>query len=52
MGIVLKPRDEASSSRKGKGKATVPSGHVIFVDGREQCEFQPSIHNHRAGPDP
>jgi len=37
MGIVLKPRDESSSSRKGKGKAA-PSGHVIFVDGREECE--------------
>jgi U3 small nucleolar RNA-associated protein 11 len=36
MGIVLKPRNE-SSSRKGKGKAA-PSGHVIFVDGREECE--------------
>jgi hypothetical protein len=38
MGIVLKPRDESSSSRKGKGKAA-PSGHVIFVDGREECEL-------------
>ena len=38
MGIVLKPRDESSSSRKGKGKAA-PSGHVIFVDGREECEY-------------
>jgi hypothetical protein len=38
MGIVLKPRDESSNSRKGKGKAA-PSGHVIFVDGREECEF-------------
>ena len=37
MGIILKPRDEGSSSRKGKGKA-VPSGHVIFVDGRDECE--------------
>ena len=37
MGIVLKPRDEGSTSRKGKGKA-VPSGHVIFVDGRDECE--------------
>ena len=37
MGIVLKPRGETSSQRKGKGKAA-PSGHVIFVDGREECE--------------
>jgi U3 small nucleolar RNA-associated protein 11 len=37
MGIVLKPREE-SSGRKGKGKATPPSGHVIFVEGREECK--------------
>jgi hypothetical protein len=38
MGVILKPRDEQSSKRKGKGKAA-PSGHVIFVDGREQCKW-------------
>lgn len=37
MGIVLKPREE-SLNRKGKGKALPPSGHVVFVDGREECE--------------
>lgn len=41
MGVVLKPRDEQSSKRKGKGKAA-PSGHVIFVDGREECKLSSS----------
>jgi U3 small nucleolar RNA-associated protein 11 len=39
MGIILKPRGETSSQRKGKGKVA-PSGHVIFVDGREECMSQ------------
>lgn len=37
MGIVLRPTED-SVKRKGKGKALPPSGHVIFVDGREECE--------------
>jgi hypothetical protein len=38
MGIVLKPSEE-SRKRKGKGKAReMPSGHVVFVDDRAECE--------------
>ncbi|WWD03338.1 hypothetical protein V865_001390 [Kwoniella europaea PYCC6329] len=37
MGIVLKPSDESTTKRKGKGKA-VTSGHVIFADGKDEFE--------------
>lgn len=43
MGIVLRPSEE-SKKRKGKGKAReMPAGHVVFVDGREECEFFRSL---------
>ncbi|OCF74270.1 U3 small nucleolar RNA-associated protein 11 [Kwoniella mangroviensis CBS 8886] len=37
MGIVLKPSDESTTKRKGKGKA-VTSGHVIFADDKDEFE--------------
>jgi hypothetical protein len=42
MGVILQPRDQAASSlRKGKGKATgLPTGHVVFADGRDECESE------------
>lgn len=38
MGVILKPRDSAVNARQGKAKAS-PTGHVLFFDGREECEL-------------
>jgi hypothetical protein len=36
MGVVVRPGEHAVRSKK-KGKE-VASGHVVFVDAREECE--------------
>ena len=39
MGIILKPAESMSRRAKGKGKPkSLPAGHVVFVDEREDCE--------------
>lgn len=40
MGVVLRTQEE-NRTRKGKAKALPPSGHVIFVEGREECTSFP-----------
>jgi U3 small nucleolar RNA-associated protein 11 len=36
MGVVINPQ---ASTRKGKGKGKAPQqGHVVFADGKEECE--------------
>lgn len=38
MGVIIRPENGSGRKNKGKGKA-VEGGHVVFADGREECEF-------------
>lgn len=44
MGVVLQAQED-NRTRKGKAKALPPSGHVIFVEGREECMSRDVVSN-------
>ena len=40
IGVILRPADSASATKKFKAKTKVsPTGHVLFVEGRKDCEL-------------